>query len=78
MAIQIGLYVSNSFAPILLKSVPLGPSIGPNDPCGGIFALGNFYIFCGMDASREMVMVKANYLHKHSDVSLSRRHHWFR
>ena len=31
-----------------------------------------FYIFCGIDASREMVMAKANDLHKHSDVSLSK------
>ena len=31
-----------------------------------------FYIFCGIDASREMVMAKANHLHKHSDVSLSK------
>ena len=41
MAIQIGLYVSDLFAPIPLKIGPLGPYIGPNDPCGGIFALGN-------------------------------------
>ena len=31
-----------------------------------------FYIFCGIDASREMVMAMANDLHKHSDVSLSK------
>ena len=41
MAIQIGLYVSDSFAPIPLKIGPFGPYIGPNDPSGCIFALGN-------------------------------------
>ena len=41
MAIQIGLYVSDSFAPIPLKIGPLSPYIEPNDPRGGIFALGN-------------------------------------
>ena len=41
MAIQIGLYGIDSLAPIPLKIGPLGLYIGPNDPCGGIFALGN-------------------------------------
>ena len=41
MAIQIGLYDSDSFAPIPLKIGPLGPYIVPNDPRGSIFALGN-------------------------------------
>ena len=41
MASQISLYGIDSFAPILLKIGPLGPYIGPNDPRGGIFALGN-------------------------------------
>ena len=41
MAIQIGLYGIDSFAPIPLKRGPLGPYIGPNDPRGGIFPLGN-------------------------------------
>ena len=41
MAIQIGLYVSDSFAPTPLKIGPLSPYIEPNDPRGGIFALGN-------------------------------------
>ena len=43
MAIQIGLYASDSFAPISLQIGPLGPYIGPNDPHGGIFALGNMF-----------------------------------
>ena len=41
MTIQIGLYGIDSFAPILLKIRPLGPYIGPNEPRGCIFALGN-------------------------------------
>ena len=41
MAIQIGLYGIDSFAPIPLTIGPLGPYIGPNDPRGGIFSLGN-------------------------------------
>ena len=42
MAIQIHLYVSDSFSPIPFKiGPPLGPYLGPNYPRGGIFALGN-------------------------------------
>ena len=41
MAIQISLYGTHSFAPIPLNIGPLGTYIGPNDPSGGIFALGN-------------------------------------
>ena len=40
-AIQISLYGIDSFAPIPLKIGPLDPFIGPNDPRGVIFALGN-------------------------------------
>ena len=41
MAIQIGLYGIDSFTPIPIKIWPLCPYIGPDDPHGGIFALGN-------------------------------------
>ena len=41
MALQIGLYVSDSFAQIPLKIGPIGPYIGPNDSRGGIFEFGN-------------------------------------
>ena len=41
MAIEIGVYGIDPFAPIPLKIGPLDPYIGPNDSRGGIFTLGN-------------------------------------